>query len=261
MLNTYMKQNTGLSSRTMTAWFEELTLPVAPACNMMCNFCSKDSDCVCNGNSPQFLSKPMTPRQAVNWATLSAGRNRRIRVIRISGPGEPLCNHQTFEVLKRLNAEMPDYIFAVSTNGLLLKERAAELARLNVKMVDVAINAAFEETFEKLYARVMKDSNIVINSARIAGLLLESQLEGIRLCTGYGMTVKVNIVYFPGINEEDIQAIALKCREIGVSAIRIISCGSYGKLRRLRIPNIEELVNLQQKLAKIVPEVEIKNFS
>jgi MoaA/NifB/PqqE/SkfB family radical SAM enzyme len=43
-MNSATKQVVTLKEEAMGAWFEELVLPVAPACNIMCNFCSRDCD-------------------------------------------------------------------------------------------------------------------------------------------------------------------------------------------------------------------------
>lgn len=249
-----------IESKMLETWFEELALPVAPACNMMCNFCSKDCDCICNGNSPEYLSKPMTPKQAVNWAVSSALRNKRIKIIRISGPGEPLCNSQTFEVLKRLNIEMPDGIYSVYTNGLQLDEKADELARLNVKIVTVSVNAVYPSTIMKLYSRLIKNGNVIMKSANMASSLIESQMDGIRKCLANGIPVKVSSIYFPGINKDDIVALAHRCKEMGINSMTLLSCYPNGKFIRAAVPSISELVSLQHELLRIIRNVEIKSF-
>ncbi len=260
MQNNTVLQNSISYNKALNTWFEELALPVAPACNMMCNFCSKDSDCICNGNSPEYLSKSMTPKQAVDWALSQTNRNKRIKVIKICGPGEPLCNTQTFEVLRRLNIELPEHIYAISTNGLLLEEKVGELARLNVKIVSVAMNAVYIDTMLKLYSRIIKGSSVIVKSQEMADAILGSQIQGMKLCIGMGINVKINAIYFPGINYEDIIAIAKKCRDIGVKSISIISSYPNGKFIRTVMPSIGELAALQQELSKIVRDVEIKSF-
>ncbi|MCX7708942.1 MAG: radical SAM protein [Clostridia bacterium] len=260
MYNSLAVKNSDLESKMLSTWFDEITLPVAPACNMMCNFCSKDCDCICNGNSPECLSKPMTPKQAVNWAQTSANKNKRLKIIKISGPGEPLCNSQTFEVLRRLNLEMPDSIYSLYTNGLQLDEKADELARLNVRSVTVSVNAIYPSTIMKLYSRLIKNSSVVMKSPQMASILVESQFKGIKKCMDHGIAVKVSSIYFPGINEDDIPAIAYRCREMGIYAMTLLSCYPNGKFVRAAVPSISELVSLQHELSKIVKEVEIKSF-
>lgn len=254
------KQKIFLDDRPINIKNNELILPVAPACNLMCNFCSKDSDCVCNGNSPSVLSKSMTPRQAVNWAAATVKKNRRIRVIKITGPGEPLFNNQTFEVLKRLNTELSGYEYSVSTNGFLLSEKVEDLVKLNVSTVEVSINAVSPYIVRKLCSRAIYGSVVIINSDEMAQRLIRSQIEGLKKCMDYGITVKVNSIYFPGVNDDDLVLVAHKLRILGIKSIRIISCDPKGKFSRMRKPDIKDLVSIQQKLLSIMDEIEVENF-
>ncbi len=41
-------------------------LPVAPKCNIQCNYCNRKFDCV-NESRPGVTSAVLTPRQAVNY--------------------------------------------------------------------------------------------------------------------------------------------------------------------------------------------------
>ncbi len=257
----------GLSTKIVTTrdeavnvWFEELSLPAVPSCNMMCNFCSRDCDCILSGNNPENMSKVMTPRQVVNWAVATANRNKRVRVIKISGPGEPLCNPQTYEVLKRLNEELPEHILSVSTNGLLLDEKANELAGLNVKIVNVALNAVSPYTVLKLYSRIIKGNEIVVNLLKMADILLQSTLRGIRKCRQNGIKVKINTIYFPGINDSDLKLIALKSKELGANSLCIISSHLRGKFMNLKTPSSTEMLLIRKELSKFFRNIEVKSF-
>ncbi|MCX8131560.1 MAG: radical SAM protein [Clostridia bacterium] len=261
MIGSIAKEKISAKSRLITAWFEELALPVAPACNMMCNFCSRDSDCICNANNPSVLSRVMTPRQAVNWAVSCANKNKSIKVIKISGPGEPLFNKQTFEVLKRLNVHLPNHIFSISTNGLLLKERIDDLLRLNVGMVEVSLNSIYPESSYKLYSRLIKDERIINDKAKIADTLRESQIEGIKLCIKNGIEVKINTIFFPDINRDDIFNISELCRELGVKSMRLIPALPNGKLKAVHTPSLTEMTMLCELFSKKVSIVEIKTFT
>ena len=255
-----LKTNMGLESRLIGRWFDELQLYAAPTCNMLCNFCSKGSDCITNGNNPMFLSRPMTPRQAVNWAISAASKDKRIKVIKISGPGEPLCNRQTFEVFKRLQPKLPDHIFGISTNGLLLKEKTDELEQVGVRLVDISVNAIHDEVIQKLYSKLIVDGNIIALSDDLAKTLRIRQMYGISKCIAHNMTVKINTVYFPGINDEEIPAIAEQYRELGAASMCIISGCPGGKLTKMRLPSIADMILMQQKVSKFFPEVQIKTF-
>lgn len=257
MVNVLKEINSAsiINHKAMKMWFEELNLSVAPACNMMCNFCSKDSDCMCNGNDPHFLSKSMTPRQAVNFASLAASKNSRARIIKISGPGEPLCNKQTFEVLKRINTQIKDCVLQVNTNGILLKEKAEELAELNVKIVSISMNAIYEETFKRLYSRIIKNESIVVDNKEISNIMLEGQIAGMNKCIELGILVRVNVVYYPDINEADIFEIARLCKSKGIKELKIFAGIKNSKMRNVRTPTGSEMIGFIERLATTVKDV------
>lgn len=259
-LKTYIQPGNRMAiGRTTAGWSDELQLNVAPTCNMLCNFCSKGNDCICNGNDPGYCSRMLTPRQAVNWAVSSVAKDKRIKAVKISGPGEPLCNSQTFEVLKRIGQMLPELIFSISTNGLQLEEKADGLEQLGVRMVDISINAVWAETITKLYSKLILNNDI-ISGHELSSVLYEKQMKGLEKCIRKGMTVRINTVYFPGINDEDVIEIAQMCKSSGISSMCLISGYPGGKFVRIIPPSVSDMVAMQQKIGKILPEVQIKTF-
>lgn len=258
--NSLKKQSESYSSKAYNLQPEELVLPVAPACNMMCNFCLKGKDCICNGNNPEYSSKCLTPRQAVNHASVKVNSNRNIKVLKISGPGEPLFNVQTYEVLRRIKTELPELASTVSTNGLLLAEKVEELTKLGVKTVEVCINAVFPYTAQKLYSRIIKGENIITYPSALFEVLFNNQMKGIGMCIQNGIEVKINTVYFPGINDEDIISAAVSCKELKVDSICLISSYPGGKLSGLHKPTLKDLIKMRDRLSRIVENVNLKGF-
>jgi nitrogen fixation protein NifB len=239
---------------------KELSLPVAPACNMMCSFCTKNVECLCNGNKKRYVRRPMTPRQAVNYALESIENDLEIKRFVIDGPGESLVNRQTFEVFRRLNKVLPNYEYKVSTNGLILNEKADELNRLNINIVDVSLNAIYEETISVLYSRIILGENVINDFFEIKEILLKGQLEGIKKCVDYGIEVNVNCMFFPGINDNDILAIASICKNIGVNKVKYISCYPSGKLKNIHIPTLKELSIKKEKISKLLESLGEEKF-
>ncbi len=257
---TYIQSDSrAVANRIITRWYDELQLNVAPTCNMLCNFCSKGSDCICNGNDPSYHSRMFTPRQAVNWAVSTISKDKRIKVVKISGPGEPLGSSQTFEVMKRLGQKLPEVIFGISTNGLRLEEKAEALESMGVRLVTIAINAVRPETITKLYSKLILDNDI-ISGPGLSAILHDRQMKGLRKCIRLGMTVNVNTVYFPGINDEDIELIAQLCKDSGIASMCLIAGFPGGKFARMRVPSVTDMVAMQQKIGKILPEVQIRTF-
>ena len=69
--------------------FGRVHLPVAPRCNMQCNFCNRKYDCV-NESRPGVTSAVLTPPQALAYLDDVWRAAAKSRVMGIAGPGDPL---------------------------------------------------------------------------------------------------------------------------------------------------------------------------
>jgi nitrogen fixation protein NifB len=110
-------------------------LPVAPKCNIMCNFCNRKYDCV-SESRPGVTSAVLSPEQAVAYMDKVLEKEPRITVCGIAGPGDPLANPETMRTIRLLKEKYPQMLFCLSTNGLALPAHAAELAELGVSPRD-----------------------------------------------------------------------------------------------------------------------------
>ncbi|MGA2223888.1 MAG: nitrogen fixation protein NifB, partial [Syntrophobacteraceae bacterium] len=66
-------------------------LPVAPQCNIRCNYCNRKYDCV-NESRPGVTSAVLSPLQAARYVEKILEREPRISVAGIAGPGDPFAN-------------------------------------------------------------------------------------------------------------------------------------------------------------------------
>src|SRR3974390_1747824 len=79
-------------------------LPVAPKCNLQCNYCNRDFECV-NESRPGVSSTILTPRQAVDYLDTVLEKIKDIAVVGIAGPGDPFANaSETIETLRLVRA-------------------------------------------------------------------------------------------------------------------------------------------------------------
>src|SRR6056297_2047831 len=117
-------------------------LPVAPKCNIQCNYCNRKYDCV-NESRPGVSSGVLGPAQAVLYMEKVLEKEPRITVAGIAGPGDPFANpEETLGTMRLLREKYPDLILCLATNGLGLKpEYIDEIARIGVSHVTVTINA------------------------------------------------------------------------------------------------------------------------
>ena len=182
-------------------------LPVAPACNMQCNYCNRDFECV-NESRPGVSSTILLPWQAADYLDEVLSRIKNIAVVGIAGPGDPFANpEQTLTTLHLVRKRHPEMMLCVATNGLALADYVDELADLKVSHVTVTVNAVDPAVAGKIYAWARLKSK-VYRGADAARIILEKQQEAIRRLKAKGITVKINTVIIPGINDDHVVEVA-----------------------------------------------------
>ena len=198
-------------------------LAVAPRCNIKCGYCSRRHDCA-NESRPGVASRILTPEEAIVKVREVVASNILgpiIKVIGIAGPGDPLANEETFETFRLVGAEFPHLMKCMSTNGLLLPEKIDLLEALDLHSLTVTINALDPAVGAKIYRHILYQGKKLTGS-QAAEILIANQLEGVRRAAAYGMTVKVNTVYIPGVNEEQVPLIGTKVKELGASIMNVM---------------------------------------
>lgn len=196
-------------------------LPVAPKCNIQCNYCNRKYDCV-SESRPGVTSSVLNPFQAVEYLKELDSRLDNLTVIGIAGPGDPFANpEETLGTMRRAKAEFPEKIFCLSTNGLNLEPYIDEIAELGVSHVTLTINAVDPNITAKVYKWVRTD-NRVYRGVEGATILMNKQLACIPKLKAKGITVKINSIIIPGINEDHIPEVAKKCSELGADIINCI---------------------------------------
>lgn len=198
-------------------------LPVAPKCNIKCGYCTRKHDCA-NESRPGVTSQILTPTEAIDKVRAvmaSEIMGPIIKVIGIAGPGDPLCNPETFATFRLVAAEFPQLILCLSTNGLLLPEKIAELDEMGLCSLTVTLNSLDPEIGGQIYSYVHYQGT-TYTGAEGAAILLQNQLAGIKMAADRGMTVKVNTVYIPGVNEAQVPLIAQKVKDLGAQVMNVM---------------------------------------
>ncbi|MDO9632088.1 MAG: nitrogenase cofactor biosynthesis protein NifB [Humidesulfovibrio sp.] len=196
-------------------------LPVAPKCNIQCNYCNRKYDCV-NESRPGVTSGILKPFQALEYTRQVLDKEPRITVIGIAGPGDPMANPaETLETMRLIRKEYPHMLFCLSSNGLAMPEYLDDLAELGVTHATVTLNTVDPAIGAKIYAWV-RDGNVVYRGQDAAELILGRQLEAIAGLKARGLAVKVNTIVIPGVNDTHIQAVAEKAHELGVDLMNLM---------------------------------------
>ncbi|NQT73159.1 MAG: nitrogenase cofactor biosynthesis protein NifB [Chloroflexi bacterium] len=214
--------------------FGRIHLEVAPECNVQCNFCLREFDCV-NESRPGVTSQVLTPAEALERVKKVLGKFDNIRTIGIAGPGEPLYNEETFETFRLVRDNFDDLHLCISSNGLLLPDKVDLLYELGVDTVTVTLSAVDPKIGEKIYSWIYYDGQYY-RDIQGAELLLSKQLEGIKMAVERGMLVKVNSVMIPTVNDHHLTEIAKKAHELGAFMQNIMPLIPQYKFAHLKPP-------------------------
>lgn len=190
-------------------------LPVAPKCNIQCNYCVRKYDCP-NESRPGVTTEVLGPEEALKKYLYVKERVENLTVVGIAGPGDALANfEETRKTLSLIRQQDPNVTFCLSTNGLMLPLYAQELVELGVSHVTVTINAVDPEIGAKIY-RYIDYLGTRYTGVAAASILLANQLAGLRYLTSKGVICKVNTVMLKGINDSHIEEVVKKIKELGV---------------------------------------------
>lgn len=184
-------------------------LPVALQCNIKCRYCEAG---VCTDGLPSVPGatlKVISPSEAVSVVRRAIKAEPCNKIAAVAGPGDPLANHQTFEMLALVKKHFPQLKTCLSTNGLLLPDKVELLHEIGLDFLTVTINALDVTPARKIYKWITVDGK----QSRDFDVLLENQQLGVRLAHELGITVKINTVLIPGINGGEIEKIARWARK------------------------------------------------
>jgi nitrogen fixation protein NifB len=236
--------------------FGRIHLPIAPKCNIQCNYCNRKFDCM-NENRPGVTSKILSPQQAMHYLDQAMILSPNIAVVGIAGPGDPFANPaETMETLRLVRAKYPEMLLCVATNGLDLLPYIDELAELQVSHVTITINAIDPEIGSEIYAwvRYQKKMYRDIDAARV---LIGNQLEALKRLKAAGVTAKVNSIIIPGINDTHVIEVARKVAELGAD---ILNCMPYYSTTETVFENIPEptldmVAEIQKATSEYLPQM------
>ena len=233
--------------------FGRMHLPVAPKCNIQCNYCIRDFDCV-NESRPGVTTRVLSPTEAIEMVKKVMAKFTYIKVLGIAGPGEPLANDETFETLRLAKDLFPNLIKCISTNGLLLPAKVDLLEKYDVGNVTVTWNALTPDVGEQIYSWVTWEGKRITGSEG-AALLLENQIRGIQEAVKRHMIVKVNCVYIPGVNDMQIPDIAKKSSELGVYTFNVIPLIPQYKFAGVTPPTPAMKRQMQDECSKYIRQM------
>jgi nitrogen fixation protein NifB len=231
-------------------------LAVAPGCNISCNYCVRKFDCA-NESRPGVTSKVKNPEEALETVRQikASALGAKYTVVGIAGPGEPLANKATFETLRLVRRNFPEMILCLSTNGLLLAEKLDELKEIGISHLTVTINTLDEQVGAQIYSYVCWNGKTLVGP-EAAWVLITKQLTGLELASQAGMTLKVNTVLIPGINDQLLYSLGLEIKKRGAHIHNILPLIPQGEFSHLTAPTKELITNLRSYVSGILPQMQ-----
>jgi len=231
-------------------------LPVAPDCNIKCNYCNRKYDCV-NESRPGVTSSVLTPDQAVLYLERVLERAPNITVAGIAGPGDAFATPDlTMETLRRVRQRFPDLLLCLATNGLNVAPCIDELAELKVYHITMTVNAVDPEVGALIYSWV-RDGKVIYRRLEASKLLLDRQIEAITRLKGLGITVKVNTIVIPEINHQHVTAVAEKMSGLGVDIQNCMTMypNAGTPFGHIGEPDPEMMSRVRRVVKRIIPQM------
>ncbi len=235
--------------------FGRIHLPVAPECNVQCNYCNRKYDCP-NENRPGVTSIILDPFEAVRRVRFARSKLDNLSVVGIAGPGEPLANQETFDTLDIVRKLHPDLHLCLATNGLLGPMYAERLRDLGLGFATVSIAAVDPHVGKRIYSWVKWNGNVFKGEFAFK-VLSRNQWESVEMFVEAGMLVKINSVLIPGVNDDQIGKIARRASDLGAHMLNVMPLipvkGS--KFEENRPPTSKELNLIRDYCETSIPQM------
>ncbi len=232
--------------------YGRIHVPVAPKCNIQCNYCVRKFACP-NENRPGVTMKVVSPDEALTTIKQALEKEPRLKVLGVAGPGDALANDATIETFLRAKEEFPYLTRCLSTNGLLLPDKIEDIDRAGITTLTITINAVDPEIGEKIYRHVRYQGK-TYRGREAFEVLNRNQLNGLREAAMRGMVVKVNAVLIPGINDTHLVELAKVVKGLGAYILNVIPVIPMGQFSAITPPTDEEVNQVRNACEAVIQQ-------
>lgn len=207
-----------------------LRISVTDLCNLRCIYCMPKE------GIPKIQHEDILSVEEIEEIVkvfVKLGVNK----IRLTG-GEPLVRKGILDIVERIGKLEGIRDFAMTTNGLLLKEYAKDLKALGLKRVNISLDTLDDKKYSSI--------------TRIGSL--QRVMKGIEAAKEVGLTpIKINTVLVGGFNDDEIEDLVrlTEKEEIDVRFIELMPIGEAIKLKADHFLSNEIVLQRVPNLIKI----------
>lgn len=202
-------------------------------------------------SKPGFARKIMPPLIAFERAKKEIDSNSQIKIVAVSGPGEPLANPETFQTLRMVREWKKDIHLCMSSNGTLVAENIERLVDLELETLTISMSTASPATASVIYEWA-KLENKTLTGIKMGSLIVKKQLLGIQKAASAGIFVKVNTILIPTINQNDIIDLAETISKAGACLQNIVPLVPHGRLESMLPPTKIEIEMVRDQASEYI---------
>ncbi|MEM8867620.1 MAG: GTP 3',8-cyclase MoaA [Verrucomicrobiota bacterium] len=205
----------------------DLRISLTDRCNLRCTYCMPKE---IFGPDYVFLKKAEWLRFAELDDVVEAFVRLGVRKIRLTG-GEPLLRPGLVKYIEGLRRFEQIEDIALTTNGLRLAEKVADLQAAGLRRVTVSLDALDPEICGQMNGR---------------GIAPKAVLAGIEAALAVGMGVKVNMVVERGVNDSEILPMVRYFKSLGVNVrfIEFMDVGNHNGWQTERVVSGREILSV-----------------
>jgi cyclic pyranopterin phosphate synthase len=218
-----------------------LRISVTSECSLRCFYCHKENQ------EPQ--KRRLTIEEVALISKVASGIG--IAKVKITG-GEPLLRNDIDKIVRSISSTPGIKEVSITTNGILMAQRAADLAQAGLKRVNISLPSVNHQTYQKITGTEHQNDPLGIMS---------KVLEGIDASLQAGLSpVKINMVILRGLNQHEIPKMIEFVQQKG-AILQLIELQNLGVNRDLYDKYHDNLESTEKWLAERASKIETRHHS
>jgi cyclic pyranopterin phosphate synthase len=217
---------------------DDLRISVTDRCNFRCVYCMPAE------GLPWLAREDVLRFEEIVRLARILIRDCGVRTIRLTG-GEPLVRRGIEELTAMLAAIDPRVDLAMTTNGILLEEKAGALRAAGLRRLNVSLDTLHSDRFRAI---VRRDA-------------LDRVVRGLQAARGAGFEpIKLNVVVMRGQNDDEILDFTRLARSDGylVRFIEFMPLDAEGSWSADRVVQSRDILEAIEREYPLVPEAEAR---